>query len=63
MISISECREKLGTLSDQLNNDEVEALRNKLYSLINQIVDNHFETTNGKTSSNCLRTGLNRQTS
>lgn len=63
MISISECRKILGKLSDQLNDDEIETLRNQLYSLTNQLVDNHFQITHGRDSSNHLCTRFDSKTS
>lgn len=43
MLSIEECREKLGKFGEKKTDEEIEAIRNKLYSLceiiINQVIE------------------------
>lgn len=43
MISIKESRKVLGGLGKKLSDKEIENLRNSLYSIISDILDNKFE--------------------
>lgn len=43
MLTVQECRIKLGDTGKNMNDKEIEKLRNNLYSLINQIIDNNLE--------------------
>lgn len=45
MLSTEECRVKLGQTSQQMSDSEVEKLRNELYALISQLLDNHTDKT------------------
>ncbi len=41
MLSIEECREKLGKIGKEMADSEIEKLRNQLYALIDQLLDNN----------------------
>lgn len=43
MIDLKEARKLLGKTAGKMTDQDVEKLRNGLYTLINQIVDNHVK--------------------
>lgn len=44
MLSIDQCREKLGTLGETLTDQEIAKLRGELYELSNIALDHYIES-------------------
>ena len=45
MLTIEECKHILSTTGTSMTDEEIEKLRNQLYALVSQLLDNHLDNT------------------